>query len=123
MIRLVIPRRPPSQNDFTGKGTRWAYHAIRSLWEEEVAALAKPWMRAEGPRTVTVLRVYGGRERTFDWANGIGGLKPVIDALVTAGLLEDDDLVHLPKLDYEQVKAWKDQKAPATIIESTGATP
>lgn len=41
-------------------------------------------------RRATVVRWFGTRKRAFDFANFVGGCKPLIDALVEAGLFVND---------------------------------
>lgn len=41
-------------------------------------------------RRVLITRYYGTDERLFDYANLVGGCKPLLDALVLEGLLFDD---------------------------------
>jgi hypothetical protein len=52
---------------------------------------------ATGPRRVRLVRVRqaGAGERAYDRGNLVGGLKPVLDALVRHKLLVDDSPRHL----------------------------
>lgn len=47
--------------------------------------------RAAGPRRITITRVCGPRQRCWDEDNLVAACKPVVDAIVRAGLLLDDD--------------------------------
>jgi len=43
-----------------------------------------------GARRVVLTRLYTAREHEYDRGNLIGGMKPLVDAMVIAGLLYDD---------------------------------
>lgn len=108
--RFFIERRPPSLNDrlHNSGPTRFAYAKVRDLWimEFRAARLAHRIPAATGPRSLRAVRQYSGREQERDRVNLIGGYKPVIDAMVSEGLLVDD----APKwLDdrYEQERVAK----------------
>lgn len=58
-----------------------ALHALRLLHKIP---------RATGKRRIVWTRILGHGEQLFDRNNLIGGLKPVIDAAIAAGLLVDD---------------------------------
>jgi hypothetical protein len=92
---LVIDRDPPSQNTLPAKGrhgSSFAYARERDLWVMlfMVAARSAGVPRVAAPRRVTFTRRYSGRKQLRDHANVIGGMKPVVDAMVRAGLLVDD---------------------------------
>lgn len=84
---------------------RFAYAKDRDEWVT--------WMRtmrlnhristAPGKRRVTITRVYGGRQRPFDYANLVGGSKGLVDAMAIEGLIEGDDPSRLED-HYQQVQ-------------------
>jgi hypothetical protein len=91
---LEIDRDAPSQNlRLVNKGPgRFAYSKERDLWVMlfMVAARSAGVSRVAAPRRVTLTRRYSGLKKLRDHANVIGGMKPVVDAMVRAGLLVDD---------------------------------
>jgi hypothetical protein len=92
---LVIDRDAPSQNRLPAKGrggSSFAYAKERDLWVMlfMVAARSAGVSKVAGPRRVTFTRRYAGRKKLRDHANVIGGMNPVVDAMVRAGLLVDD---------------------------------
>jgi hypothetical protein len=38
----------------------------------------------------SITRIYSGRNRELDYANLVGGAKPLVDALIDAGIIKDD---------------------------------
>lgn len=99
------------------------YRRIRDAWRLELRAarlqheipyatsghqiddyLVNPssWPVVDGKRRITIVRRYGGRGRKRDRDNLIGGMKPVIDAIVLEHLVKDDDERNV-ELHYQQV--------------------
>lgn len=70
-------------------------------------------------RRVTFTRCYAGRDREMDRANMIGGMKPVLDAMVRAGLLVDDSPKWLDDR-YEQQRVGKGEDGLRVLIEEVG---
>ncbi len=54
-----------------------------------------PWSRW------SLRRIYAGRNRELDYANLVGGAKPLIDSLIDTGIIVDDAPAYF-KCDYEQ---------------------
>lgn len=110
--RFFIERRPPSLNDrlHNSGPTRFAYAKVRDLWIMEFRAvrLAHRIPAATGPRSLRAVRQYSGREQERDYINLVGGFKPVIDAMVSEGLLVDDAPALLADR-YEQERVAKGQ--------------
>ncbi len=94
---FYIPRQPASQNEFKGQN-RFAYRRHRHEWEQWLIVAAGRIERA--PRTNTrvrrvfVYRLLGKGSREYDRGNLVGGSKPLLDAMVNAGLLVDDSAAH-----------------------------
>ncbi len=55
-----------------------------------------------GPVHVALVRM---GVRDFDYDNFVGGAKPLIDALVNAGIIRGDKPTDIVKRDYDQVRA------------------
>lgn len=100
--RISLPLEPPSQNEISSanRGSvtqRRAYRRFRDGY----ALLLNAWKHRDqipapqGKRRVIFERVYSGRGKPRDKGNLIGGMKPLLDALVIAGLLVDDDEAHV----------------------------
>lgn len=89
-----IPRTVTSGNRhvYNVGGSRWAYKKERDEWQHwfAVRGAEEGISRATGKRRVTLTRYYGGRQREFDQDNYATGAKPILDAMVRAGLLVDD---------------------------------
>jgi Holliday junction resolvase RusA-like endonuclease len=68
------------------------YRKQRGEWTLLVrnAMQLKAVPKATQPRRVTIIRLYSGREREWDYGNLVGGCKPVLDAMKAAGLIVDD---------------------------------
>lgn len=91
---FAIPVEPPSQNVISsnrGAG-RWKYKAIRDEFEQWLDAKARKVgiSKATGRRRVHILRQYGSRGKVRDRGNLIGGCKPLLDAMISAGMIVDD---------------------------------
>ena len=96
-LEVRVPGRPPGANDLIRMG-HWKVGTVRARWKATTlevstqAIAASPWAEGWEPiqrATVQVLwRCKTRRRRDFD--NLISGLKPLLDGLVAAGVLEDD---------------------------------
>jgi hypothetical protein len=84
----------PSQNSLYGSANHRATRArIKRLRDGAEASFRHGFSEcppATGKRRVTWERILGPRQREFDEPNLIGGLKPLLDGMVRAGLLVDD---------------------------------
>lgn len=91
---VVIPKKLLSANaGVVNRGpTRWKYAKERDEWRQwlvQTPIMAKlPWKGLHLPRTVTITRLYSGREREMDERNI--DTKALVDSMVRAGLLVDD---------------------------------
>ena len=107
MIRLEIPRVPASPNKFRRKYSFYDYKRERETWEQEVwvnapKGLTKTRVPGPGPlrRFVPLpgkqrVTIHQWRKRLLDEDNLTGSLKPVLDALVNVGILQDDSPKHI----------------------------
>lgn len=92
MVRVVVPGRPPGANDLIRLG-HWRIRAVRQEWKDRTVMAVReiggvpgaPWSRAQVGVT---WRCRLNRRRDFD--NLVSGIKPLLDGLVEAGVLEDD---------------------------------
>jgi Holliday junction resolvase RusA-like endonuclease len=91
---FLLPKRLGSLNDhmINAGASRWQYKREREQWRillqnaRQLHAMPLP----KGKRAVVLTRLYAGRERERDHDNLVGAAKPVLDAMVKAGLLIDD---------------------------------
>lgn len=87
-ITLTLPFSSPSQNDLQ----RWHW-AKRRKYRVDMGLLirmqvrARRYPRAQTPMVLEMLRV---GPRCLDYGNLVGGFKPILDALVSEGMLVDD---------------------------------
>lgn len=93
---LHLPLPPPSQNDLSsargGRAKRFKYKGWRDRYQAAVRAAADAVgvPQAARIRRVTFIRLYAGRMQRFDYGNLVGGMKPLLDAMVRERLLRDD---------------------------------
>jgi hypothetical protein len=91
---ITIAGKVPNQNDHRQNAgpSRWAYRKERDEWiaVTEQAKRCRDIPDATGYRRVIFTRLIGKGKREWDLANLIGGLKPVVDAMVHSRLLIDD---------------------------------
>jgi hypothetical protein len=83
---VVIRRRVPSQNQ-TQYGHWRAYAKERDMWYALLRAQLSPRLPPDCPVRLS-LRSY--RTRLVDYANLVGGAKPIPDSLIRLGYLKDD---------------------------------
>lgn len=89
MIEIEIPYATPSLN----RWQRMHFHERRRVKKEMVMIVGLAlhgrvgWRTAARKREVKITRYSA---RTLDVDNLVGGCKPLVDALVTAGVLVDD---------------------------------
>jgi Holliday junction resolvase RusA-like endonuclease len=92
--QFFIERDPPSLNArlFNQGSRRWSYAKERDAWCWMIRAkrLEQSMRLARAKRRVTLTRFYNGRQQERDLDNLAGGMKIVVDALVSEGLLRDD---------------------------------
>ena len=83
---LIILRRVPSQNQ--SQYRHWSlYMKEKELWYVLIRAHLSPRQSVQEP---VRLRLVSYRNRLVDFANLVGGAKPIPDALVRLGWLKDD---------------------------------
>ena len=84
---IILRRRIPSQNRFQYAHWR-AYAAERDAWFVLLRAHLTP--RSPAPEFPVRIRLHSFRTRLLDYANLVGGAKPIPDALIRLGYLKDD---------------------------------
>jgi len=134
-ITLIIPRLPESGNK-TRKYSGWKRQEYRDLWHEEVIVacyrlradslprvcpiwseelrdiLGLPW-----PKVKVTITLYFPDKRKRDEDNMRQGLKPCVDGLVNAGIIEDDEWYPHQKCRMEPLVGKYDKENPRTVIE------
>jgi hypothetical protein len=114
--RLVILRRIPSQN--RSQYAHWStYCKERDTWFVLMRAQLPPRQRIAQPVRL-VLRSY--RTRLVDYANLVGGAKPIPDILARLGYIHDDS----PRwfyCEYQQIQVAKaDERTEIEFIPWSG---
>lgn len=87
-------------------GSRWQYKAERQGWERDMLAVRRAMgiPVATTRRRVTLTRLIDKGQRAFDEDNLRTGCKPIVDAMVKAGLLVGDRPQDA-EIHYAQIKA------------------
>ena len=101
VVTVRVPGRPPGGNALHRQGF-WRVRKDREEWRAVAAMAARLAMGAGfGPpiaraEVAVEWRCRTRRRRDFD--NLVAGLKPLLDGLVDAGVIQDDDSEHLAVL-------------------------
>lgn len=113
--RIVIDEIPPSLNRFNGRQASWQYRNEKRRWREAIAWTANGMAKVE--KSVVEITYHFPDKRRRDPDNYCG--KFILDGLVDAGVLPDDDFDHIDLL----IKKGAESKRPyteITIIEKEG---
>lgn len=106
---ITVPDVPPSLNKVLRM--HWTSKAkLNSKWDAEIFVAAPKFFPIGKMRVIIKLH----HSRLYDKDNAYGAVKPVVDALVSTGLLKDDTC-HWLELTVEQVKSTRKDKR--TVIE------
>lgn len=112
-LRIVLPLPTPSANEWSGK--HWSKrYKLKANWSKAIAAV----VRVAEHRTMTPMRVTIERHMAgpgLDPDNLVAGVKPILDAMVTLGLLVDDSARWL-ELHVSQHKTGKGEPAYTSIV-------
>jgi len=94
----------PSSNEWTFK-TRWAYVAHRDRWYLLLRSKLEPKKRT--PAAKVYARLTCHRQKLLDYANFVGGAKPIPDGLKHLGYIHDDspDYFHCEYIQHKVKKA------------------
>lgn len=116
--KYIIPLTPPSLNKYAGRENVWEYRAEKERWKGICAAYCRPRPKSPPEYAQVILTFYFDNRRRHDADNY---QKFILDGLVTAGVIKDDDFSHCQVL----CKGGYDKKNPRTeveVIEITDAT-
>lgn len=90
-MKYIIPIIPPSLNKYAGRENQWDYRAAKSEWKQICRAYCRP--RGKPPRFVEVnITFFFPDRRRRDPDNYC---KLLLDGLVYAGVIADDDFGHI----------------------------
>lgn len=87
-LDLVLHSLPKSLNKAL-RANRWKNHSANKLWDFEILTLVQG-KRPPKPLSKAKIRIVRHFYRTLDYDGLVGSLKPVVDALVSAGIIESD---------------------------------
>jgi hypothetical protein len=92
-IDYVVPSSNQRLVNSRDPADRAKYRETRDDWQTLVMAAMRAHgvPKATGRRALVLIRFFSGRERARDYDNLVGGMKPVLDAMVLAGLIVGDD--------------------------------
>jgi Holliday junction resolvase RusA-like endonuclease len=90
-MKYTIPRTPPSLNKYAGRENVWDYREQKALWKQLCNVYCRPRPK-EPPRfALVILTFYFKDKRRRDADNY---QKMILDGLVGAGIIQDDDFEH-----------------------------
>ena len=90
-MKYTIPRTPPSLNKYAGRENVWDYREQKALWKQLCNVYCRPKPK-EPPRfALVILTFYFKDKRRRDADNY---QKMILDGLVGAGIIIDDDFDH-----------------------------
>lgn len=108
MEKYTIPLIPPSLNKYAGRENTWAYRGAKAEWRGIVCAYCRP--RRKPPAFAHVMiTFYFPTRRRHDADNYC---KFLLDGLVSAGVIADDDFDHIRL----SIAAGYDKKNPRTEV-------
>ena len=115
-VKLVIPRITPSLNKLLVMHWR-ERHKLMTTWNWEVkVAMRETYEEIKFDHLKRKVKIISYRKKICDPDNFIGGLKPLIDALISNFLLIDDSYKFLV-LDPCQKKDPKNKRTEIIITE------
>lgn len=106
-MKYEIPLIPPSINQFIGRTNIWEYQAKKREWKDICNLLKKPPKAIE--KAKVTITFYFKDKRRHDADNY---LKFLLDGLVTARIIQDDDFDHIELI----IKGGYDKENPRTEI-------
>jgi Holliday junction resolvase RusA-like endonuclease len=110
MAKYIIPLTPPSLNKYAGRENVWEYRAEKTRWKGICAAYCRPRPKQPPEYARVTLTFFFDSRRRHDADNY---QKFILDGLVAAGVIMDDDFAHVQVL----CKGGYDKKNPRTEIE------
>ena len=91
--KYVIPKIPPSNNKFIGRNARFDYNKQKKEWQRMIFLLCRPAPENPIDKAIVHITYYFPDKRRRDPDNYSG--KFILDGLVRAGILTDDDFSHI----------------------------
>ena len=108
--KYIIPFTPPSLNKYAGRENVWEYRAEKERWKGICIAYCRPRPKTPPEYALVILTFYFDNRRRHDADNY---QKFILDGLVAAGVIMDDDFNHVQVL----CKGGYDKKNPRTEVE------
>lgn len=96
---LTIPGPMPGLNEFTGKGSRWAYTALKKQWGAVCGYEIREAKLVPMPFALVSCHWYESTAKR-DPDNVTIGLKFLLDALVHAQVLPGDGFAHILEIHH-----------------------
>lgn len=108
--KYIIPNTPPSLNKFAGRQNVWEYREQKELWKNLCVLYCRPRPKAPPEFAHVNLTFYFDNRRRHDADNY---QKFLLDGLVAAGVITDDDFNHI----QVTCKGGYDKEKPRVEIE------
>lgn len=115
-VKLVIPRLTPSLNKLLQMHWRERHKLLLSWNWEVMAAMRRVYEEITFDHPKRKVKIVSYRKRICDTDNYIGGLKPLVDSLISNHLLVDDSDKFMV-LDASQERDLKNQRTEVIITE------
>ena len=118
-LQLRIPLKLPYKNELTpsyDRGAFFRYQEVKRTWRKAIPD-PTPDQRADGARSLTIVRLMTARERPFDTGNVYVSAAAIIDIIVEKGwLLQDDPRTCRLELPIQRLEGPGDDAAPCTYL-------
>lgn len=108
--KYIIPFIPPSLNKYAGRQNVWEYRQDKDYWKNLCVLYCRPRPQKPPEYAQVTITFYFDNRRRHDADNY---QKFLLDGLVAAGVIMDDDFSHIQVL----CKGGYDKKNPRTEIE------
>lgn len=92
-MKYIIPFIPPSMNKFAGRKNVWEYREEKENWKQICCAYCRPKVTPE--KAKLIITFFFKTKARHDADNY---LKLLLDGLVAAGAIKDDDFDHVEVL-------------------------
>ncbi len=101
-LYLQLDQLPKSLNKKLTAG-KWGRHSENKAWDMLIACEVSQKSKPVKPLLKANLTLFRHSHRMLDYDGLVGSLKPVVDALVSCGVLKDDSWKVTGKWDVEQI--------------------
>lgn len=91
-MKYIIPHIPMSINNFIGRKNIWEYQEEKKRWKEYCWDYCKPLPKKPLEKAELIITFYFKDRRRHDADNY---QKMLLDGLVSAGIIKDDDFEHI----------------------------